>query len=164
MATQTLKDFLNLCTENPGSLSSHVSIVDSVKSVFYLCSTKRDAFYKMYEELSTKSDYISHFAENPQNYSMLRFDIYQKEETKSDIPYETYSTSDALNLIIDIQHYLRETIKDCKPDYLHCALLTNSPYISTTSHGIFNKHGYHLQFINCFLSKDDNTKIADYFL
>ena len=139
-------------------------MIDECKGIFSLNRQNHEDLWASYcEEITTNPEYISGLAEKPQHYSMLRSDIDQKEETNSTVPYKMYSTLDAINLIKDIQQYLKENIKDCKPEYLHCALLKKSPYLSTTPKGIFNKHGYHLQFINCFLSKDDNAKLADHF-
>ena len=62
---------------------------------------------------------------------MLRADIDQKElMTTSTKPYEMYSVFDALNLIKEIQNYLKDTITDCRQEHLDCALLTKAPYMS----------------------------------
>jgi hypothetical protein len=115
------------------------------------------------DAVSSGSIYFSGIAEKPHHYSMLRCDVDQKELTDSKVAYELYSIFDALNLIKEIQAYLQQNIDGCQDRYLHCALLTKDPYLEEKETGVYNKHGYHLQFVNCFLSKGDNSRLAEHF-
>ncbi len=148
-----------------GRFHTHVGMMEGCKGIFAL---DREGFEKLWnihcDATYDKPNYLCGIAEKPQNFSMLRSDIDQKEETTKTQPYEMYSIFDALTLIKEIQEYLKENVVNCKSDNLHCALLTKDPYLSVESDGkTYNKNGFHLQFINCFLSKEDNKRLAKHF-
>lgn len=161
-----MKDFLQPYRQPPrsGLFHTHVGMMDICKGTFNLGKQQIKELFELHcEETFNNPNYLSGLAEKPQNYSMLRADIDNKELTTSDTPYTLYSAENCLDIIQKIQQYLKENIIDCKNKYLDCALLTKEPYISDTDKGRYNKHGYHLQFINCFLNKEDNSRLAEYF-
>jgi hypothetical protein len=162
--SNAMNKFLNPFRQSKGSFHTHVSMIDNYKGIFNLGRQQIENLWELHsKELENNTEYISGIAEKPQNYSMLRADVDNKELTESKTSYELCSMDDALKLIKDIQQYLVDNIEDCNPKFLDCALLTKPPYISNTDKGIYNKHGYHLQFINCFISKEDNTRIGEHF-
>ena len=161
-----LKNFLKPYRQETGvnAFHTHVGMIDGCKGIFNLGRQQFEELWELHcEETLNNPKYLSGLAEKPQNYSMVRSDIDQKEMTERTTPYEMYTVFEALNLIKEIQQYLKENIKDCKSSYLDCALLTKPPYLCKTDKGTYNKHGYHLQFINCFLSKEDNTRLGEHF-
>ena len=129
----------------------------------------RESLEELYNTLGnslTDSNFISTIAEMPQNYSMLRIDIDKKVEiSQGENPKDLYSIFEVINLVKSIQQYLRENIDGLQNKHLDCAFLSKKPYLSISEKDgkIYNKHGFHLQFINCFLSKEDNKRLSEHF-
>lgn len=103
--------------------------------------------------------FLSSTLEMPQHYSMLRVDMDYKVVGATAVK-PLYKVFDAVNLIKKIQEYLKQNIDGVKPEHLRCAFLTKDPYISKDGD---LRHGYHLQFIHCFLPKQANTRLAEHF-
>ena len=103
-------------------------------------------------------EFLSATLEIPQHYSMLRVDMDYKVKGATTVK-PLYKVFDALNFIKNIQGYLKEHIDGIKPDHLRCAFLAKDPYIKDGD----LRHGYHLQFVHCFLSKEANTRLAEHF-
>ena len=96
--TTKIKKLFNLCRQTAGSFHTHVSMIDECKGIFSLNRQNHEDLWAIHcDEVSTNPEYISGLAEKPQNCSMLRSDIDQKEEAKSTIPYDSvYSEKKSL--------------------------------------------------------------------
>jgi len=118
---------------------------------------------------SSSSDSISEFnfgvAEKPQHYLpvLVDVDIKIKEddsqvdiEIDSDTGEEILHTEKHVKEIRDIyQSVLRDIVENCTDQTLICILL-EKPLYRTDSGGVsYMKHGFHLHFPYCFLSKVD---------
>lgn len=114
----------------------------------------RESMGKVFDILSENHGMVLGLCEMPQYYSMLRFDIdIQKEFTGK--KEKLYTKDDQLTLVKDIQTILKKNIQGYDPKHSHCIVLTKEPYTKKSGEKIILKHGYHLQFINCFVSKSD---------
>ena len=166
--TEELHKLMNSYRQKSGKglYHTHLSMMDDFRGIFLLNRQGLEDLFQLHSDAISNPEgrcapeYLSGVSEKPQTYSMFRSDVDKKEETESTTPYEMYNVFDALNLIKDIQQYLKENIKGVRPHHLDCAFMTKPPYISEDG---YNKHGFHLQFVNCFLSKEDNERITKYF-
>lgn len=77
----------------------------------------------------------------------------EKEYTREGFPL--YEIENALSVIEIYQSVLRKIVDDCNDDQLLCVLLEKPPYIIEKNGIKYKKHGFHLHFPNCFLSKID---------
>ena len=112
----------------------------------------------------TQEGKLSGVAEAPFGYTMLRVDIDNKIECDyTTTPYTLFTNDDVFKLIKDIQAYLWLNIENVESKHLDCAVMTKDPYVKEEKGKYYNKHGYHLQFPNCFLSQDDMKRIATHF-
>ncbi len=157
--------------------SDYVSIVDKRK---YCMNRKtQEQFFHLQGEMvmmKDKDKFLSSVCERMRlgGYTMLRADVDNKERVESDKikPHKMFELSYVNNLIKDIQEYLQKHLNNLHNtsnnnnhnNPLHCVLLTKDPYISKEKDGkYYNKHGFHLQFVNCFLLKEDLKRIAEHF-
>jgi hypothetical protein len=122
----------------------------------------RTGFQKLFNLLPTTTEPCG-ISETPTGYTMLRTDIDNKEETDSTKAYPLYIDKDVFKLVFELQEYIKATVINVKPEHLHCAILKKDPYLKVENGKTYNKHGFHLQFINLFLNKEDSKRLATFF-
>lgn len=147
-------------TKTYSDVFTHVDMVHPGKYVF-----DRNAFEDFMSAYSleyTKPDFVCGVAERSTGYTMLRVDIDRK--IPGEIRKSLYDIAEVHTLITQIQTYLKQNICDYKHKHGDCAILTKDPYIKIDKEGTsFIKHGFHLQFPNCFLCKDDFQRLETHF-
>ena len=144
-----------------GVYYTHVSMVNP-KGKYQLNRDTFEEFWKLYNEALVKDgdNFIIGLAEKPQNYMPVLCDIDIKKteeemETIEIIDNHIY-TEKNLNDVVEIyQSVLRNIIDDCADDHLLCVVLEKNMYTLVKNGLKIYKHGFHLHFPNCFLSKSE---------
>lgn len=158
----TPNDFLDKKQKSPKNDSTHVSSLSMEK--YRLIRSNIEKFWDLYgKEYTTTCQSV--LESDSQFYSMFRVDVDKKLKISKHVkkPYPLYTKDEVLSLVEQIQQYFRNNIQNCTDEMLHCAVLTKEPYIKVTEKESFIKNGFHLQFINCFLNKDNFKDTEEHF-
>ena len=92
-----------------------------------------------------------------QTFTPFRVDVDIKvpERDDSDLDEMIYSDKHILGVITACQNVIKNTVDNCKKEYLYCFVLEKNPYLVETSSGNFIKNGFHLHFPYLFLPRND---------
>ena len=152
ISTAEFKKFL-YSFKDEGNFNTHVGMLEGMRGTFQF---NRKGIEELYDIIGENKNLLFGVAEKPQYYSMFRLDIDRK--IKGDEPRILFSDDDILNKVKEVQTLLRTTISKefFKSDLLDCVLLEKAPYINEKQQ---ISNGYHLQFPNLFLSKENIKKI-----
>lgn len=152
-----------------GMPHTHTTMGDT-KGIYDLDRKSLDLLFDLHANDIKNKNHISSILEKPRkdSFTMLRVDIDNKKklsESDSRTPSPLYTIDEPLNLITQIQDYLRDNLSEFNPNTLDCVFLSKPPYISVDEkkNETYLKHGYHLQFPYCFLSEKDNCQLATHF-
>ena len=141
---------------------THISMCEPLGKLGISRSKFDNLFDLQYKH--TQQGKLSGIAEAPYGYTMLRVDIDNKIECDcTTTPHTLFTNDDVFKLIKDIQAYLWVNIENVEYKYLDCAIMTKDPYLKEEKGIWYNKHGYHLQFPNCFLNQEDMKRFATHF-
>lgn len=131
-----------------GSHYTHVSM-GYRKGKYCLHRKQLWAVFQKYGKLANDEYFTLGLAEKPQGYSMLRVDLDREDEdtTKTSL----WTENEIYDIVSTMQSWLADHLSENEYNRKDCAILTKKPYIKNCK----LKHGYHLQFVNCFISKTD---------
>jgi hypothetical protein len=108
-------------------------------------------------ESAIKNGYLMTLAEKQPNYSMLVVDIDISDENNTTIR-PLYKKGDVLAVYESYKNSITSLCRDVDQSLLEAVLLQKNPYI--TKEGKL-KHGFHLQFLNIFASKELRVRIRE---
>jgi len=145
-----------------GVYYTHVSMVNP-RGKYQLNRDSFEEFWKLYNEavFIEKENFIIGLAEKPQNYIPVLCDIDIKK-TEEDMDYlevvdnHIYTEKNLRDVVEIYQSVLRNIIEDCTDDHLLCVVLEKDMYTIVKNGLKIFKSGFHLQFPNCFLSKNEH--------
>ena len=145
-----------------GVYYTHVSMVNP-RGKYQLNRDSFEEFWKLYNEavFTDKENFIIGLAEKPQNYIPVLCDIDIKK-TEEDMDYlevvdnHIYTEKNLRDVVEIYQSVLRNIIEDCTDDHLLCVVLEKDMYTIVKNGLKIFKSGLHLQFPNCFLSKNEH--------
>lgn len=152
---QKLQEVL-IANRAEGVFHSHVSMVQP-RGRFQFNKQKLGEFWDTYMKiLDSNPDMISGIAEKPQKYLPVLVDVDIKIECKSSTDKDRlYTKEDMIKIIGIYQSVLRNVISSCTDESLICLFLDKKPYWIDSNEKSFMKHGFHLHFPNCLLSRID---------
>jgi P4 family phage/plasmid primase-like protien len=130
--------------------TSHVALVRPFGR-YCISFQKMDDFMEMYCERISKGNFCA-LAEIPNTYCMLVVDVdlAKKTEIKDNETIPTLHTYDDIEDLVRIyQQAVKNNVRDCQDKHLECAVLRKKPYYIKGK----IKHGFHLAFINLFISR-----------
>ena len=137
---------------------THV-IMGDVKGKLYIPRSNQDDFLDHVCTQTYLDGFIPYGIAENSNLSeqMLTFDFDYKEDYKGgDIP-EIYTDYKLNNIVFEIQKCLTTHLRlSDNPKTLDCIVLTKLPYINDSNKV---KHGFHLHFLNIFMTKDDRVRL-----
>jgi len=139
-----------------GAFHTHVSLI-SPNGSFNLNREGMEKLWDAYSNiLSTKKNPILGIAEKPQHYLPVLADIDIKvRDIGGDIGEKLYRDDQVLAVIDIYQTVLRKIVDNCTDEMLICVLLEKKMYTVTSNDVVYIKHGFHLHFPYCFLTKPD---------
>ena len=117
-----------------------------------------EQFWKVYmKNIHSESGQNIGIAEKPQHYLPVLGDIDIKVRETDDCKIEdVLHTEKHVTETIEVyQSVLRKIVEECEEKHLLCVLLEKPLYRITKNGNTYAKHGFHLHFPNCFLSKID---------
>ena len=142
-----------------GVYYTHVSMVKP-KGKYQINRDSNEEFWEIYNEgLMTDGDnFIIGLAEKPQNYMpvLCDIDIKKMEEEMKFIEVKNnkiYTEKNLKDVVEIYQSVLRNIIEDCTDEHLLCVVLEKDMYTLVKNEMKIWKHGFHIQFPNCFISK-----------
>ena len=140
---------------------THVSLV-LPKGKFQFNRQTLEEFWNAYcgvikdFDFSVKSDILFGIAEKPKDYLPVLVDIDIRIKDTDDWVEEKLYTDTQLKNVVEIyQSFLRKLLDGPTDEDLICVVLEKSMYSETKNEISFLKHGFHLHFPFCFLSKMD---------
>ena len=145
-----------------GVYYTHVSMINP-RGKYQLNRDSFEEFWKLYNEALIKEgdNFIMGLAEKPQNYIPVLCDIDIKKMDE-DMDYleivdnHIYTEKNVKDVVEIYQSVLRNIIEDCTDDHLLCVVLEKDMYTIVKNGLTIYKGGFHLQFPNCFLSKNEH--------
>ena len=145
-----------------GVYYTHVSMINP-RGKYQLNRDSFEEFWKLYNESRAKEgdNFIMGLAEKPQNYIPVLCDIDIKK-TDEDMDYleivdnHIYTEKNVKDVVEIYQSVLRNIIEDCTDEHLLCVVLEKDMYTIVKNGLTIYKSGFHLQFPNCFLSKNEH--------
>jgi P4 family phage/plasmid primase-like protien len=140
-----------------GIWHTHVSM-GQTKGTYQFNRQDLEEFWKVYNKAIQESpDTISGIAEKPQHYLPVLgdIDIKIRETEDNEIGNEIHTEKHVSEVIEVYQSVLRKIVDECTDQQLTCVLL-EKPLYRINKNGIsYAKHGFHIHFPYCFLSKVD---------
>ena len=146
----TINNIVKSCRTEGTDYYTHVSM-GKVRCKLTFSRKDREQFYKLYSKDIVKQKFIHGIAEKPQRYSQVVFDIDLK--VKSEIPIPLYTEEQVKQVISICQEVIGEVVKSATDKNLICVFLNKDPYQSNG----FTKNGFHLQFVNCFADRTEQS-------
>ena len=113
-----------------------------------------DAFWLEYSNFVYEGETL-HLAEKLQGFIPVLVDIDLKVEFTED-KTQLYTVDQLKNIVRNYQDVLKNILADCKPENLYCFVLEKPSYKVEAGGKEYIKNGFHLQFINTFLTKNDH--------
>lgn len=160
MISQISKFLKKLYVE--GVYYTHVSMIKP-KGKYQINRDSNEEFWETYNEgLMTDGDnFIIGLAEKPQNYMpvLCDIDIKKTEEEMKFIEVKNskiYTEKNLKDVVEIYQSVLRNIIEECTDEHLLCVVLEKDMYTLVKNEMKIFKHGFHIQFPNCFLSKSEH--------
>ena len=145
-----------------GIYYTHVSMVNP-KGKYQINRELIEKFWELYNDTLVRDGdkFIIGLAEKPQNYIpiLCDIDIKKTEEEMENIVLtdnRIYTDKNLTDVVEIYQSVLRNIIEDCTDDHLLCVVLEKDMYTIKKNEMLIYKHGYHLHFPNCFLSKSEH--------
>ena len=137
-----------------GVFHTHVSLIRP-KGKFQFNRETMEKFWEAY------CDYLDHsenpvvgIAEKSQEYLPVLADIDIRVRDEGDIIGEKLYKSKQLKSVVEIyQSVIRQIVEGCTEEDLICVVLEKNMYTQTKNDISYLKHGFHLHFPYCFLSK-----------
>lgn len=139
---------------------THVSLIEP-KGKFQFNRDTLEKFWDLYCNLihgDAKGKVISGIGEKFQYYLPVLCDIDLKVEEYNEEEDHVYTEQNLRDVIQAYQDTIRETVEDCRDEYLTCVVMEKDPYIKQDKNGMFVKNGLHLHFPYCFIGKKDLIK------
>jgi len=154
ITTAEFKKFL-YSFKDEGNFNTHVGMLEGMRGTFQF---NRKGIEELYDIIGENKNLLFGVAEKPRDNSMFRLDIDRKIE--GDEPRRLFSDDDILNKVKEVQTLLLTSISKefFKSNLVDCVLLEKEPYINDKGQ---ISNGYHLQFPNLFLSKENIKKIIE---
>lgn len=146
-----------------GVFHTHVSLVKP-KGKYQFNRQTNEEFWNYYCNIienysfEVKSDIVFGIAEKPQDngYLPVLVDIDLRMKDAEDWIGDTlYSKTQLKTIVETYQSLLRKILENATEDDLLCVVLEKDMYTQTKNEITYLKHGFHLQFPYCFLSKID---------
>ena len=145
-----------------GLFHTHVSLINP-KGKYYFDRQGLEEFWSLYSKLiryKKKHKINLGIAEKSQHYLPVLADVDIKIQDSEELdpkPSSLYTKNQVQTVIEVYQSVLRTILDDCTEQHLTCVLLEKSMYILHNSQRdvTYYKHGFHLHFPYCFLSKID---------
>lgn len=140
-----------------GVFHTHVSM-GATKGKYQFNRQDLEEFWKVYmKTIHTDPDHVAGIAEKPQHYLPVLGDIDIKVLETNDfkLDEELHTEKHVRETIEVYQSVLRKIVEDCSDKNLTCVLLEKPLYRINKNGNTYAKHGFHLHFPYCFLSKVD---------
>uniref|UniRef100_A0A6C0EK03 SF3 helicase domain-containing protein n=1 Tax=viral metagenome TaxID=1070528 RepID=A0A6C0EK03_9ZZZZ len=140
-----------------GIFHTHVSLIRP-RGKFQFNRQTLEEFWKEYcRVISESEDPVVGIAEKPQYYLPILVDVDLRVRDEGDDGFENgLYTEEQLKAVIEVyQSVLRQIVEDCNDRDLTCVVLEKNMYMQTKNDITYLKHGFHLHFPFCFLSKAD---------
>lgn len=140
-----------------GVIHTHVSM-GKIKGAYQFNREQLNKFWDFYTNIVNNSpDKFVGIAEKPQYYLPVLGDIDIKlketdDNTINDIIHTQKHTKEVIQVY---QSVLRNIVNNCTDKHLTCVLLEKPLYRVTKNGVTYAKHGFHIHFPYCFLSKVD---------
>lgn len=156
MTSHNLSKLLKLNYAN-GVNFSHTSL-NAPKGKFIIKKSQIDNLFEYY------CDYVIDNYDPPPSLTevtkeimpvLVDVDIKKKIKNTGGKVVRLYDNIQVEQIVKVYQTVLKKIVNNCKNSFLTCVLLEKEPYISQSGNEIYLKSGFHLHFINCFLSKSD---------
>ena len=145
-----------------GVYYTHVSMIKP-KGKYQINRDSNEEFWEIYNEglMRDGDDFITGLAEKPQNYMpvLCDIDIKKMEEEMKFIEVKNnkiYTEKNLKDVVEIYQSVLRNIIDDCTDEHLLCVVLEKDMYTLVKNEMKIYKHGFHIQFPNCFISKSEH--------
>lgn len=133
--------------------NTHVSLIDP-KGKFMINKVEQEGFWTHYLKEVDKESCLG-IAEKPQAELPVIVDVDLKiEDCEGDVQ-GLYTEDQVKDLIMVYQTVLREIVEECDDMTLTCLFLSKKPYRKTQGEKELVKHGFHLHFPFCFMSRDN---------
>jgi P4 family phage/plasmid primase-like protien len=140
-----------------GIFHTHVSLIRP-RGKFQFNRQTLEEFWTAYcKFISESDDPIVGIAEKPQHYLPVLVDIDLRiRDDNGEHTDDALYTEEQLKTVIEIyQSVLRQILDNCTDNDLTCVVLEKELYMQTKNEITYLKHGFHLHFPYCFLSKVD---------
>ena len=140
-----------------GATHTHVSM-GKVKGCFYITNDSRDAFWKEYSSvIDDTPEGRPGIAETSQDYMpvLADIDIKLREGSAGITPEGIHTRTHVMEVMQAYQETLKSVLAKGDDSRFACLVLEKDPYTVSTNGYSYVKHGFHLHFPNCFLSKID---------
>lgn len=140
---------------------THVSLIQPRGKFQFNRETSEEFWEKYCELITNNNDKEGDFplvgiAEKPQTYLPVLVDVDLRIRDDGDLEFESLYTDDQLHSVIEVyQSVLRSIVEGCSDKDLTCVVLEKNMYVQSKNGTSYLKHGFHLHFPYCFLSKVD---------
>jgi len=145
--------FIEKCRTSGTDYHTHVSM-SHPKGKFVIDKPVSEEFWKTYSESVYEGKEV-HLAEKLQGFIPVLVDIDLKVEFTED-KTKLYDDYQLENIVRNYQDILKNILLDPKPENLYCFVLEKPSYKVEAGGKEYTKNGFHLHFINTFLTKNDH--------
>jgi phage/plasmid-associated DNA primase len=138
--------------DTDGVFHTHVSLIKP-RGKFQFNRQALEEFWDVYCE---NKEGVYGIAEKPQQYLPILADIDLRVKDDG-TPFEQDSlyTEDQLKTVVEVyQSVIKQIVDRCTSEDLLCVVLEKKMYMQTKTDVTYYKHGFHLHFPYCFLSKE----------
>lgn len=145
---------LENCKVN-GDFHTHVSMMQP-KGKFQINKDIIEEFWYQYCESISKNNSYG-IAEKPQSYLPILVDVdLKKKRDDIDIEEKLYTMNQVEEIVRAYQEVLKNILLNCNDNHLTCFVFEKPSYIATyDGDKEYIKNGFHMHFINVFMSKSD---------
>jgi len=139
-----------------GVFHTHISMVQP-RGRFQFNRQTLEEFWKDYcNAITTDPNLVFGIGEKPQSYMPVLADIDLKIRDEGDPMGDSlYSEEQMLTVVQTYQSVLRQIVENCTDQELICVVLEKKMYQQTKNEVVYFKHGFHLHFPYCFLSREN---------
>lgn len=139
-----------------GIFHTHVSLIRP-RGKFQFNRQTLEEFWTAYCKLiHDEEEPIIGIAEKPQHYLPVLVDVDLRVRDEEEEFEDGLYNDEQLRTVVEVYHsVLRQIVENCTDNDLLCVVLEKDMYMQTRNEITYLKHGFHLHFPNCFLSKID---------